>query len=347
MISVDRQFTHRMVQTVLTVALVALVLAALWVARSALMLIYVSAIIAMGFAPMVRVLQSRTPRGRRGVPRTLAILAIYIGIVALVMVVGLTVVPPLIDQAGELWTRAPQAFNDVQRFLMRHNLMTHRVSFQEAVQNAPAGSGGSAVNTVLLAIWGLVGGMFGVVTILILSFYLLLEAQSLFDYATRLVPAHNRERFITVSHRIVQKVSAWLSAQFILAGIMGTFTAMGLGLLGVPYFYVIALIAAVGETIPIVGPIVAGVVAVAIASTASAKLALVVGLGFLVLHQLEANILLPKVMERRVGVSPVAVIVALLIGNELWGLMGAILAIPSAAILSVIFDELTAHQAEA
>src|SRR5436309_9190949 len=139
MISVDRQFTHRMVQTVLTVALVALVLAALWVARSALMLIYVSAIIAMGFAPLVRVLQSRTRGGRRGVPRTLAILTIYIGIVALVMVVGLTVVPPLIDQAGELWTRAPQAFNEAQRFLMRHNVMTHRVSFQEAVQSAPSG----------------------------------------------------------------------------------------------------------------------------------------------------------------------------------------------------------------
>ena len=98
---------------------------------------------------------------------------------------------------------------------------------------------------------------------------------------------------------------------------------------------------------PIVGPILAGVAAVAVALTASAKLALIVGIGFLVLHQLEANILVPKVMERRVGVSPVAVIVALLIGNELWGLVGAILAIPSAAILSVIFDELTAHQADA
>ena len=343
----DREFTRRMVQTVLTVALVALILAALWVARSALMLIYVSAVIAMGFAPTVRLMQSRTRGGRRGVPRTLAILVIYLAIVALVMLVGLTVVPPLIEQAGELWGRAPQAFNELQRFLVRHNLMTRRVSFQEAVQNAPSGSGGSAVNTVLLAIWGLVGGMFGVVTILILSFYILLEAQSLFDYATRLVPARNREQFITVSHEIVKKVSAWVSAQFILAGIMGTFTAIGLGLLGVPYFYVVALIAAIGETIPIVGPILAGVAAVAVALTASAKLALIVGIGFLVLHQLEANILVPKVMERRVGVSPVAVIVALLIGNELWGLVGAILAIPSAAILSVIFDELTAHQADA
>jgi len=339
--SPDREFTHRMVQTVLTCAVVAVALAALWVARSALMLIYVSALIAMGFAPAVQVLQTRTS-GRRGVPRTLAILVIYLAIVVLILLLGLAVVPPLIEQAGELWARAPQAFTELQRFLVRHNLMARRVTLQEAVQSAPAGSG-SAVNTVLVAVWGVVGGVVGVVTILILSFYLLVEAESLVSYFTRLVPARNRDRFVTVSHEIVKKVSAWLSAQFILSGIMGGFTAIGLGLMGVPYFYVVALIAALGETIPIVGPVIAGITAVAVALTASAKLALMVGVGFLILHQFEANVLVPKVMERRVGVSPVAVIAALLIGNELFGLVGAILAIPSAAILSVIVDELTAQ----
>jgi len=103
--------------------------------------------------------------------------------------------------------------------------------------------------------------------------------------------------------------------------------------------YVIAFIAAIGETIPVIGPIIGGVTAVAVALTVSPKLALTVGTYFLVLHQLEANILVPKIMERRVGVSPVAVIVALLIGGELYGLVGAILAIPTAAILSVIVEE--------
>ena len=107
-------------------------------------------------------------------------------------------------------------------------------------------------------------------------------------------------------------MSAWLRAQFILAGVMGTFSAIGLGLMGVPYFYVIALIAAIGETIPIVGPVIGGVTAVAVAITVSPKLALIVGVYFLVLHQLEANVLVPKIMERSVGVSPVAVMVALL-----------------------------------
>jgi predicted PurR-regulated permease PerM len=117
-----------------------------------------------------------------------------------------------------------------------------------------------------------------------------------------------------------------------------------LWLMGVPYFYVIALVAAIGETIPIVGPVIGGVTAVAVAITVSPKLALTVGVYFLVLHQLEANVLVPKIMERRVGVSPVTVMVALLIGGSLLGLIGAILAIPSAAILSVAVDEFTTRR---
>jgi predicted PurR-regulated permease PerM len=263
------------------------------------------------------------------------------------VVVSLAIVPPLVDQAGQLWMRLPGAFNDLQRFLIRRHIMTtmSRVTLQQAVQNAPAGSGGNALGTVLGAIWSVVGGVFGLVTILILSFYLLVEAEALFDYVTRFVPARSRTQFVTVARESVEKVSAWLRAQFILAGVMAAFAGVGLGLMGVPYFYVVALMAAVGETIPIVGPIVAGAIAVAIASTVSAKLALSVGVYFLVLHQLEANVLVPKIMERRVGVSPVTVIIALLIGVELWGLLGAILAIPTAAILSVIVQELTADAA--
>src|SRR6185295_18389433 len=130
----------------------------------------------------------------------------------------------------------------------------------------------------------------------------------------------------------------------VLAGVMGTFSAVGLGLMGVPYFYVIALIAAIGETIPIVGPVIGGITAVGVAITVSPRLALMVGTYFLVLHQLEANILVPKIMERNVGVSPVAVLIALLFGGALWGLVGAILAIPTVAILSVIVEELAGVQ---
>jgi predicted PurR-regulated permease PerM len=333
-----------MLQTVFTITAVLVVGAAMWAARAALMLIYVSAIIAMGFSPMVRFADRprRIGAGRpMRVSRTLAILGLYVTIIAVFVAVALAVVPPLADQASQLWDRLPTLFRDFQDSLRRHRILTQRVTLEQAVQNASAGESGNAVNTVMSAISSVVGGVFGLVTILILSFYLLVEGRELFDYITRFVPHPSRAGFVTVARESVEKVSAWLRAQFIIAFVMAASAGIGLGLMGVPYYYVVALLAAVGETIPIVGPIVAGVTAVAIATTVSTRQAIIVGVYFFMLHQLEANVLVPKIMERRVGVSPVTVIIALLIGVELWGFVGALLAIPTAAILSVIVQELT------
>src|SRR4051812_31769897 len=334
-----------MLQTVATVTGVAILLAVLWAARDALLLVYVSALIAMGLSPLVKVIERPDRLGaRRRVPRWLAILAIYGVLVAMIVFLGLLVIPPLVSQGASLWAKMPSEFNRFQTFLISHRLMVHRVTLEEAVQNAPSGTGGNAVGTVLVAISSLIGGVFGLITILILTFYLLIEASAMFEYLVRFVPRGRRADLATAARQSVSKVSAWLRAQFILAGVMGTFAAIGLGLMGVPYFYVIALIAAIGETIPIVGPVIGGITAVAVAITVSPKLALMVGTYFLVLHQLEANVLVPKIMERSVGVSPVAVLVALLVGGSLMGLAGAILAIPTAALLSVIIEEIAADR---
>jgi predicted PurR-regulated permease PerM len=299
----------------------------------------------MGFSPLVKLIErSRQHDGHRRVPRWLAILVIYAAIVAVVVLIGLMVIPPLVAQAESLWAKLPEEFNKLQTFLINHKLMTHSVTLEEAVQSAPSGAGGNAVGTVLVAISSFIGGMFGLVTILILTFYLLIEAGAMFEYLMRFVPAARRGDVASAARQAVTKVSAWLRAQFVLAGVMGTFAAVGLGLMGVPYFYVIALVAAVGETIPIVGPVIGGLASIAVAITVSTRLALMVGVYFLVLHQLEANILVPKIMEKSVGVSPVAVLVALLVGGALWGLIGAILAIPTAAILSVIIEEILADR---
>jgi predicted PurR-regulated permease PerM len=339
----DRDYARRMIQTVLTAAGVAILAAALWAAREALLLIYVSALIAMGFSPLVHLIESPQPNAWRGrVPRWVAILAIYIAVVGVIALIGLMVIPPLVAQGAALWEKIPDEFNRFQSFLIRYKLMTRRITLAEAVQNAPSGSGTNAVGTVLVALSSAIGGVFALITILILSFYLLIEAQSMFAYVMRFVPAGRRADVATAARAAVVKVSAWLRAQFVLAGVMGSFAAVGLGLMGVPYFYVIALVAAIGETIPIVGPVIGGITAVAVAITVSPKLALMVGVYFLVLHQLEANILVPKIMEKNVGVSPVAVLVALLVGGALWSLAGAILAIPTAAILSVVIEEIAA-----
>src|SRR5262245_62330348 len=161
-----------MIQTVLTVAAVAIFIAALWEAREAMMLIYVSALIAMGFAPLVQVLE-RPHSGKRRLPRWFAILVIYVTIVTVLTLVALAIVPPLVAQAAALWAKMPEEFDHFQRFLIRYKLLRRPITLAEAVQNAPEGASAgaaSAVTTVLTALSNLVGGIFGLITILIMRF---------------------------------------------------------------------------------------------------------------------------------------------------------------------------------
>ena len=131
----EHEFNRRMVRTVLTVAGVGILIATLWAARNALMLVYVSALVAMGFSPLVRLIERpATRKRRRAMPRVLAIFAVYLAIIGIFVVIGLLVIPPLVDQATTLWERLPQHFNDLQRVLVRYKLETRTVTLQEAVQ---------------------------------------------------------------------------------------------------------------------------------------------------------------------------------------------------------------------
>ena len=143
-----------------------------------------------------------------------------------------------------------------------------------------------------------------------------------------------------IKEQITVKVSAWLGGQLVLGAVIGTTSALGLWLIGVPFFYVLALISGIGELIPVVGPIISAIPAVAVASSISLKTTLLVIVFFIVQQQFENHVLVPKVMARQVGVSAVTVIVSLLIGGKLLGIVGAILAVPTVAILQVLFSEL-------
>jgi predicted PurR-regulated permease PerM len=231
---------------------------------------------------------------------------------------------------------------------VERGLIDHELTMSEALQRAPTGmlgAGGDAVTTVVGAVFGLAGGVFGVVTILILTFYMLVESDTIFRRFVRLFPVEQRLRVATVSSDISVKVSAWLGGQLLLGAIIGTTATIGLWLLGVPYFFVLGLLAGIGELIPMVGPILSAIPAIIVALTVSPGMALGVGAFFLAQQQFENHLLVPKLMERQVGVSAVTVIIALLVGGSLLGIVGALLAVPTAAVLQVIFDELTPDDA--
>jgi predicted PurR-regulated permease PerM len=330
--------TGAVVRAVLTIALAAVVLAAMYVARHALLIAYISGLLATGLGPLVHYIEHAAAPGTQRLPRWLAILVIYLAIVGVLTVVGLLVVPPLLQQAQELWRRAPELLDRGQQFLVDRGLLDHRLTLEEAVRSAPGP--GNAVGTVANAVTSAFTGLLGIITVLMLTFYLLVESNELFAAFARLFPRHDRPRVEDAALKITTKLSAWLSGQLILGGTIGLTAAIGLYWIGVPYFYVLALLAAFGELIPVVGPIISAVPAVLVALTVSSETALFTLLFFVLQQQLENHLLVPKIMERQVGVSPVVVIVALLIGGSLLGLMGAILAVPSAAIIQVVVGEL-------
>jgi predicted PurR-regulated permease PerM len=310
-----------------------------YLVRGPLMLIYVSALLAIGLAPLVDVVERQKLVPRRRLPRWAAILIIYVLFLVVVIAFGRLVTGPLIEQARELWSALPDILQKGQQWLINRGLLTRELSLREAIAQSPVG-GFDAVDAILAAVWGFVGGVFGLVTILILAFYLLVDAEKFVHVFVRLFPSSERPRVENACRRISGKVSAWLGGQLLLAAIIGSTAALALFLMGVPYFYVLALIAGIGEMIPIVGPLLAAVPAVAVAFSVSPALALGVAAFFFVQQQIENHVLVPKVMERQVGINAAGVITALLIGGTLLGIVGAILAVPTVAILQVVFEEL-------
>ena len=324
-------------------ALAGMVLWSAYIVRSVLMIVYVSVVLAIGFSPIVRIIERQRLGVAKRLPRWLAILILYVAILGTIALVVMLVFPPMVRQAQALWDKIPEMFERAQQFLISKGWLREHLTMREAVQRAPGGSG-DAVSQVARTAASLAGGIFGVVTILILTFYMLVDSWSLRQSALRLFPRKHRARADAASRQVMEKVSAWLGGQLLLAGTIGATSAVGLWALGIPFFYVLALLSALGELIPIVGPILAAIPAIAVASTVSLQKVLFVTIFFIVQQQLENHILVPKIMSRQVGVSPVTVIVSLLIGGSLLGVVGAILAVPTAAILQVIAGELMSEE---
>jgi predicted PurR-regulated permease PerM len=338
-IAVKREDARALIRYALVgLALTAAVSWMLYLVRGALLLVYIATLVAIGLSPIVSAIERRHPRAAPRLPRWAAILIIYLCVIGAIVGVAIAVVPPLVEQARGLWAAFPDMLHRGQLWLMQRGLLTRELSVREAVQQAPVGS--DAVGTVIAAIGTVVGGVFGGLTVLIIAFYLLVDSDSLVHAFVRLFPVEERPRAHDAFRRVATKVSAWLGGQLLLSGIIGSTAAIGLWLMGVPYFYVLALVAGIGEMIPIVGPLLSAIPAVAVAFTVSPALGVGVAAFFVIQQQVENHLLVPKIMERQVGVSAVVVIIALLIGGSLLGIAGAILAVPTAAILQVLFEEL-------
>lgn len=330
---------NRVIARAVTVSILGILLViGLYLIRDVLITLYVSSLLAIGLSPAVQKIEhSRFMHGRRRIPRWLAILSLYVAFLFAVAIVLALIVPPAAAQVQQLFTDLPGYVDKVQRTLVERGLIQKRWSWSDLVTNlrVPA----LAVSGFLGAVQGVVGLLGTTITVLLLPFYLLLESASLQSWALRVVQPDNRVRAARMMEAVTIKVGAWLGGQMVLGGIIGCTATIGFWLIGVPYFYVLGLVAAVGELIPVVGPILATVPAVLLAWTVSPQAAVATLLYCWAQQFVENNFLVPRIMERQVGVSPVTIMIALLVGSSLLGFTGAILAVPSAAIIQVILQE--------
>jgi len=175
--------------------------------------------------------------------------------------------------------------------------------------------------------------------ILVLTFYMLLQDDGLSRLIQSVVPRTYQSYTLRLLAHMQDRIALWLRGQLILSLVVGILTLIGLAVLGVKFALLLALIAALTELIPYLGPILGAIPAVFIAFTQSPTLGLMTLVLYIVVQQLENHLLVPRIMSKAVGLNPVVVIVAILIGGKIGGVVGAIVAIPIATALAVLLRE--------
>ncbi|MEX2053985.1 MAG: AI-2E family transporter [Candidatus Colwellbacteria bacterium] len=197
-------------------------------------------------------------------------------------------------------------------------------------------SGGAPLIEILGA---LVGGVTFLLAVIVLSFYLTVSRDGVSKFLVAIFPDVLEKRTLDLYTRTKQRIAKWFQAQLFLSLVVGTLAFVGLSLLGVKYALVLGIIAGILELIPVVGPIFAGALAVMVALTGSWDLGLYTLLLFLGIQQLENNVLVPLVMRRQTGVHPVMILVSILGGAQIAGLVGVLLAVPTAVFLQEMVEE--------
>lgn len=185
----------------------------------------------------------------------------------------------------------------------------------------------------------LLGGVTFVIAVLVLSFYLTVSREGVERFLRAVFPSAMEEKVLQLYGRTKTKIGRWLQAQIVLSLVIGVVTFVGLRLLGVEQALVLGVIAGLFELVPIAGPIFAGALAIIVAATQSLTLAFWVLVFFVVVQQLEGNVLVPIIMKKVIGVHPVIVLVALLGGAQIAGVVGMLLAVPAAVFLQEMTED--------
>lgn len=311
---------------------VALMLLLAWNVRDVLLLIYLSVLFAVVIGPAIVFVQ-RLHIGNWHPGRALSVILILaVGLIALTMFFLFALPPIFTDVQGfarDLPTKAQHLYER-----LRNIPLLSRVDFSALEQHAAEALGGA-----LGVVKGIAGGVVAFFSWLIITAYFILDGERTFHWFLSLFPAAKRSRLEQTALAAEKRVSKWLLGQALLMLILGSLSLLVFWILHVKYFYALGVFCGLANIVPIIGPLVSVGLAVIVAAFDSWTKAAAVLVFYLIYQQLENAFLTPKIMKSTVDLPPLAVIIALALGGTIAGVLGALVAVPTAALIAVILDE--------
>jgi predicted PurR-regulated permease PerM len=329
-------------KSVATVILVGFLAWMIYYLSSIVVLLFASYITFAGLNPIVEKLEGNKI-GNFTITKQLAIGCVFLTFLIILALISWAVVGPSYDEVLKLAENFDQLLNDsINKYGLRELLGNERF---EEIQNSVVSEVANITSQLSESpqrILGLgrflVSGLFNLITFISITFYQLTNPNKIRNLVNSFFNDKNKAKKIL--SEVEKKLGSWLSGQLTLMLVMGVVSYIVFSLIGIPFAFPLAIIVALFDLVPVIGPIVAyiPILIVSLALGEPWQVA-TVSIFYLVLQQLEGNVLVPKIMESSVGLDPILVIIALMAGGSLMGITGAILAIPFSAIIIILYQE--------
>jgi predicted PurR-regulated permease PerM len=303
-----------------------------------LTLLVVAIFLALALNPIVEWLT------RRGVRRWGSVGLVFLGLLVVFAAIGMLVVPPVVQQGTELATNAPDYVEHVLQShwvqeLDRDYNLTDKIQAEFQKRITSGDTVGQVFGGVLGAGKAVDSGVFQTLTVFVLTLYFLASLPRVKQAAYQMVPSSRRERVSSLSEEILRRVGSYAIGQVAVASINAVCSWIMMTILGIPYAAVLAVVVGFLGIIPMVGATLGAVLVVIVAFFTEPRLAIIAGVYYVVYQQLENYVIAPRVMQRTVSVPGAVTVVAALAGGTLLGVLGALIAIPIAAGLLLLYEE--------
>lgn len=323
--------------TILKIIFILLVLYFLYIVKDILAILFVSLVIASALNPWIDWMQ------KRKIPRTLGIVFIYLTLFIILSSVVYLIIPPILQQISELSINFPKYFEKISSGFSIFKDYTSRHGFLDDIKNGLGSISSNLENAasgVFSTVTSIFGGIISFFLVLIITFYMVVEENAMKKIIRSIAPDKYQPYLMQLIARMQRKIGLWLRGQLILSLIIFALTYLGLSILRVDYALTLALIAGLTEFVPYLGPILASIPAIFLALTQAPMLAVFVAILYFIIQWVENNIIVPKLMQKVVGLNPIVSIIVLLMGFKIAGIIGAVLAIPVATAVSVFIKDL-------